>query len=63
MTLVIPEAIPTAWWARFLHGQTALMLLWKLRSRLGVVAVNVPYHFDAWLDSEEIQALERAEKP
>ncbi len=60
VTLIIPEAIPTAWWARFLHGQTALMLLWKLRSRAGVVAVNVPYHFDAWLDEEESAALETA---
>ena len=61
VTLVIPEAIPTAWWARALHGQTALMLLWKLRSRAGVVAVNVPYHFDAWLDEEDSAALEREE--
>ena len=59
VTLIIPEAIPTAWWARFLHGQTALMLLWKLRSRPGVVAVNVPYHFDAWLDEEESAALDK----
>ena len=58
ITLVIPEAIPTAWWARALHGQTALMLLWKLRSRPGVVAINVPYHFDAWLDNQESAALE-----
>ncbi len=57
VTLVIPEAIATAWWARALHGQTALMLLWKLRSKPGVVAVNVPYHFDAWLDREEERAL------
>jgi hypothetical protein len=59
VTLIIPEAIPTAWWARALHGQTALMLLWKLRSRPGVVAVNVPYHFDAWLDDEEMEALDK----
>ncbi|BCM93810.1 hypothetical protein IAD21_05701 [Abditibacteriota bacterium] len=58
VTLVVPEAIPTAWWARALHGQTALMLLWKLRSRPGVVAVNVPYHFDAWLDDDELHALD-----
>ncbi len=58
ITLVVPEAIPTAWWARVLHGQNALMLLWKLRSRPGVIAVNVPYHFDAWLDSDEMRALE-----
>jgi amino acid transporter len=58
VTLVIPEAIPSEWWARALHGQTALMLLWKLRSRPGVVAVNVPYHFDAWLDDEEMKSLE-----
>ena len=58
ITLVVPEAIPTAWWARALHGQTALMLLWKLRSRSGVVAVNVPYHFDAWLDEDELGALD-----
>lgn len=57
VTLIIPEAIPSAWWARALHGQTALMLLWKLRSRPSVVTVNVPYHFDAWLDGDESQAL------
>ncbi len=57
VTLIVPEAIPSAWWARALHGQTALMLLWKLRSRPSVVAVNVPYHFDAWLDGDESQAL------
>ncbi|WP_157947715.1 APC family permease [Abditibacterium utsteinense] len=56
VTLVIPEAIPNSWWAGALHGQTALMLLWKLRSKPGVVAVNVPYHVDAWLDNEEIAA-------
>lgn len=57
VTLVIPEAIPDSWWAGALHGQTALMLLWKLRSRPGVVAVNVPYHFDAWLDRQESAAI------
>ena len=57
ITLVIPEAIPSSWWAGALHGQTALMLLWKLRSRRGVVAVNVPYHFDAWLDRHESAAM------
>ncbi len=58
ITLIVPEAIPGAWWARALHGQTALMLLWKLRSRPSVVAVNVPYHFDAWLDNDELRVLE-----
>ena len=58
VTLVIPEAIPNSWWAGALHGQTALMLLWKLRAKPGVVAVNVPYHFDAWLDDEESAAPE-----
>lgn len=58
VTLVVPEAIASAWWARALHGQTALMLLWKLRAKPGVVAVNVPYHFDAWLDGDEAKALE-----
>jgi amino acid transporter len=53
VTLVIPEAISNSWWAGALHGQTALMLLWRLRAKRGVVAVNVPYHFDAWLDGDE----------
>ncbi len=57
VTLVIPEAISNSWWAGALHGQTALMLLWRLRSRPGVVAVNVPYHIDAWLDADEIGAV------
>ncbi|RYX83097.1 APC family permease [bacterium] len=60
ITIIVPEAIPTAWWARGLHGQTALMMLWKLRSRSGVIAVNIPYHFDAWLDNEELRSLENA---
>jgi len=58
VTLVIPEAITNSWWAGLLHGQTALMLLWRIRSRRGVVAVNVPYHLDAWLDPKESRALE-----
>ncbi len=55
VTLIIPEAIPSGWWAKLLHGQTALMLLWRLRDKPGVIATNVTYHIKALLDEEELE--------
>jgi len=57
ITLVIPEFVPTGWWPKFLHGQAGLMLALRLRSKPGVVVINMPYHIEAYVpltvDQEE----------
>jgi hypothetical protein len=49
ITLVIPEFVPTGWWPKFLHGQAGLMLALRLRSKRGVIVINMPYHIEAYV--------------
>ncbi len=49
ITVVIPEFVPTGWWAKLLHGQAGFMLALRLHARKGVVVINVPYHIDAFV--------------
>jgi hypothetical protein len=46
LTVVIPEFVPSHWWAHFLHNQTALLIKAALLFRPGKVSVSVPYHLD-----------------
>jgi len=44
LTVVIPEFVPSHWWAHFLHNQTALLIKAALLFKPGKVSVSVPYH-------------------
>ncbi len=44
LTVVIPEFVPSHWWAHVLHNQTALLIKAALLFRPGKVSVSVPYH-------------------
>jgi len=46
LTVVIPEFVPSHWWAHFLHNQTALLIKAALLFKPGKVSVSVPYHLD-----------------
>jgi amino acid transporter len=50
ITVVIPEFVPRAWWAKLLHGQAGLLLALRLHEREGVIVTNVPYHIKAIID-------------
>jgi hypothetical protein len=50
ITMVIPEFVPRAWWAKLLHGQAGLLLTLRLHEIEGVVVVNVPYVIEAFVD-------------
>ena len=52
ITIVVPEAISPSWWTYFLHGQSALALLWRLRFQRGVIATHVPYHLSTVMQGE-----------
>ncbi len=49
VTIVIPEFVPRAWWAKLLHGQAGLLLTLRLHEMKGVVVVNVPYVIEAFV--------------
>lgn len=49
ITVVVPEFMPTGWWAKLLHGQAGIVLLLKLRYRPGVAVTNIPYHIKSYV--------------
>jgi hypothetical protein len=49
ITVVVPEFVPTGWWAKLLHGQAGVMLLLKLRALPGVAVTNIPYHIKSYV--------------
>lgn len=58
ITVVVPKAIPDGLWAKLLHGQAAVLLLFSLRPERNVVAINVPYHFDDEPVKAEVRSQE-----
>jgi amino acid transporter len=44
LTVVIPEAVPSKWWQKFLHNNSAFPIRLALASRKRVVIANVRYH-------------------
>ncbi|HVF11339.1 MAG TPA: amino acid permease, partial [Abditibacteriaceae bacterium] len=63
ITLVIPEFVPKGWWPKFLHGQAGLMLALRLRSKRGVVVINMPYHIEAYVPLASGQEATKPEQP
>ena len=54
-TVIIPEFVPTGWFAKILHGQAGLSLKLQLLFKRGVVVTSVPYHIEAYVPmSDEI---------
>ncbi len=49
ITIVVPEFMPTGWWAKLLHGQAGVVLLLRLRYRPGVAVTNIPYHIKSYV--------------
>ncbi len=49
ITVVIPEFVPTGWFAKLLHGQASLSLKLRLLFKRGVVVTSVPYHIEAYV--------------
>ncbi len=47
LTVILPEAVPTSFWARFLHGSAAGRLKARIGQRRGVIVTNVRYFLDA----------------
>lgn len=62
ITVVVPEFVPTGWWAKLLHGQAGVVLLLNLRFRPGVVVTNIPYHIKAMMP-RAARTIEAAEVP
>ncbi|HEX8238076.1 MAG TPA: APC family permease [Abditibacteriaceae bacterium] len=52
ITVVIPEFVPTGWFAKLLHGQASLSLKVRLLFKRGVVTTSIPYHIEAYLPEE-----------
>lgn len=48
-TVVIPEFVPTGWFATLLHGQASLTLKVRLLFKRGVIVTSVPYHIEAYV--------------
>ena len=46
ITVVVPQFVPSNWWANLLHMQTAVVLRLALMFRPGIVITDVPYHVD-----------------
>lgn len=46
ITVVVPEFIPQRRWQNLLHTQAALTLRMALRSKPGIIVMDVPYHLD-----------------
>ncbi len=46
LTIIVPQFVPTHWWANALHAQTALMLRMSLLFKRGIVITEVPYQID-----------------
>ncbi|HEX8235014.1 MAG TPA: APC family permease [Abditibacteriaceae bacterium] len=49
VTIIIPEFVPTGWWAKLLHGHAGFALALRLHFKQNVVVVNVPYHIEAYV--------------
>jgi amino acid transporter len=43
-TVILPEFVPTTWWERLLHNQTANLLRDRLHNQKDVVVIDIPYH-------------------
>jgi hypothetical protein len=43
ITIVVPEFVPSRWWATILHTQTAVTLRMALLFHRGIVITSVPY--------------------
>jgi hypothetical protein len=52
ITVVIPEFVPTGWFAKLLHGQASLSLKVRLLFKRGVVTTSIPYHIEAYLPKD-----------
>jgi amino acid transporter len=52
ITVVIPEFVPTGWFAKLLHGQASLSLKVRLLFKRGVVTTSIPYHIEAYLPQD-----------
>jgi amino acid transporter len=48
-TVVIPEFVPSGWFATLLHGQASLTLKVRLLFKRGVIVTSVPYHIEAYV--------------
>ena len=48
-TVIIPEFVPTGWFAKLLHGQAGLSIKLLLLFKRGVVVTSVPYHIEAYV--------------
>lgn len=46
ITVVVPQFVPSNWWANLLHMQTAVILRLALMFRPGIVITDVPYHVE-----------------
>ncbi len=57
-TVVIPEFVPSGWFATFLHGQASLTLKVRLLFKRGVIVTSVPYHIESYvpLPNEKYQS-------
>ena len=44
LTIVVPQFVPTHWWQRFLHMNTAQILQQALLRKSDIVVMEVPYH-------------------
>jgi amino acid transporter len=49
ITVVIPEFVPTGWFAKLLHGQASISLKVRLLFKRGVVTTSIPYHIEAYV--------------
>ncbi|MGH2524832.1 MAG: APC family permease, partial [Anaerolineales bacterium] len=46
LTIVVPQFVPTHWWQRALHMNTARILRDALLRKRDIVVMDVPYHID-----------------
>lgn len=49
ITVVIPEFVPSGWFANLLHGHAGLTLRVHLLFKRGVIVTSVPYHIEAYV--------------
>ena len=46
ITVVVPEFVPKRPWQHLLHTQAAINLRLALRSKPGIIVMDVPYHLE-----------------
>jgi amino acid transporter len=63
VTIVVPEFVPTGWFAKMLHGQAGLSLKLKLLFKPGVIVTSVPYHIEAYVKDLPQEATTIASAP